>query len=145
MREKFTIVVADDDLDDQELIRRGLKKCRIEVNIIAVYNGVHLMDYLLKRHAYKNNGDIPDLILLDLNMPLMDGFEVLRQVKAYNSLKRIPIYVITTSRSRRDKTMALELGATGFYSKGTSSKDIRHLVMEICEECFSDPQDEAAE
>jgi two-component system response regulator len=145
MRTKFTIVVADDDLDDQELIKDGLKDCKIDVNIIAVYDGVRLMDYLLKRHAYKHTADVPDMILLDLNMPLMGGFEVLKQIRDYNALEKIPLYVITTSRSRQDKVKALELGATGFYSKGASSKDIRELVKEICLECFDDGQNEAAE
>lgn len=143
MREKFIIVVADDDLDDQDLIRRGLKDCKLDLKIVGVYDGVKLMDYLLKRVEYRANTDIPDLILLDLNMPLMDGFDVLREIREYDHLKNIPIYVMTTSRSRSDKLMALELGATGFYTKGSSSKDIRKIVKEICRECFDEPPEQA--
>ncbi len=138
MREKFTIVVADDDLDDQDLIKSGLKECRVSVQVVPVYDGIKLMDYLLKRHSFKNNEDQPDLILLDLNMPLMDGFQVLREIRNYVSLRTIPIYVITTSRSEQDKQKALELGATGFYSKGASSGDIVKIMREICQECFED-------
>src|SRR5687767_13130431 len=118
MRDKFIIVMADDDLDDQEMMRRGLKDCKVKVEINAVYNGLQLMDYLLKREAYKNIKETPDLILLDLNMPLMDGFEVLKEIRRHSNLKKIPLYVITTSRSRLDRITALELGANGFYSKG---------------------------
>jgi CheY-like chemotaxis protein len=136
MREKFIIVLADDDLDDQELMKRGLKDCKVKVEINAVYNGLQLMDYLLKREAYKNISESPDLILLDLNMPLMDGFDVLIEIKKTPQLKKIPVFVITTSRSKEDKEEALKLGAAGFYSKGSSSKDIRKIMQEICQECF---------
>jgi CheY-like chemotaxis protein len=145
MKNEFIIAVADDDLDDQELIRQGLKDCKIDVKIVSVYDGVRLVDYLLKRQNHKNNTEMPNLILLDLNMPLMDGFQVLKQIRAFNSLRNIPVYVITTSNSQREKEIALDLGASGFYSKGASSKDIRRIVQEICRECFEDPQDEAAE
>jgi CheY-like chemotaxis protein len=137
MREKFIIVLADDDIDDQQLMREGLKDCKVQVEINAVYNGLQLMDYLLRREAYRNIKETPDLILLDLNMPLMDGFDVLKEIKKHNHLKNIPLYVITTSRSKDDKKKALELGATGFYSKGSSSKDILKFMKEICQECFA--------
>ena len=138
-REKFIIVVADDDLDDQQIIKEGLQDCRVKVDINAVYNGLQLMDYLLAREAYRNITEKPDLILLDLNMPLMDGFEVLKEIRLHEKLRKIPLYVITTSRSTDHKKKALELGATGFYSKGASPKDIRRIMQEICRECF-EPQ-----
>jgi CheY-like chemotaxis protein len=135
-REKFIIVVADDDLDDQQIIKDGLRDCKVKVEINSVYNGLQLMDYLLAREAYRNIKELPDLVLLDLNMPLMDGFEVLKEIRAHSKLHNIPLYVITTSRSTEHKKKALELGATGFYSKGASSKDIRRIMREICQECF---------
>jgi two-component system response regulator len=138
MKKKFKIVMADDDLDDQELMKEALKDSKVEVQVQAVYNGLQLMDYLLKREAYRNlDYDLPDLILLDLNMPLMDGFEVLKQIRQNESLKNIAVYVITTSRSMADKRQAIELGTNGFYSKGASSKDIKRIVQEVCMECFS--------
>ena len=146
MKKNFIIVVADDDLDDQEIIEQSLKDCKLEVKIIAVFDGVKLMDYLLKRHIYRNNRDTPDLVLLDLNMPLMDGFDVLREIRNYDALQSIPVYVITTSSSKEDRIRAMQLGATGFYHKGASSKDIRRIVNEICKECFESSElDEAAE
>jgi CheY-like chemotaxis protein len=137
MREKFHIVVADDDVDDQELMKRGLKDCRVKVELTSVYNGIQLMDLLLKQGDYKHLKGNPDLILLDLNMPLMDGFEALRDIRKHSKLKDIPVFVITTSRTKRDRELALELGASGFYSKGASSKDIVAIMKEICEECFA--------
>ena len=143
MREKFIIVVADDDLDDQQIIKDGLRDCKVNIQINSVYNGLQLMDYLLCREAYRNMRETPDLILLDLNMPLMDGFDVLKEIRAYPKLKKIPLYVITTSRSTEHRKKALELGANGFYSKGSSSKDIRRIMQEICRECFESPAEAA--
>lgn len=137
MEKKFTIVMADDDLDDQELMKEAFKDSKVQVVVHSVYNGLHLMDYLLRREAYKNSAyPLPDVILLDLNMPLMDGFDVLNKIKTIPDLKSIPVYVISTSRSASDRKKVLELGASGFYSKGASSKDIRRIVQEVCLECF---------
>ncbi len=145
-REKFIIVVADDDLDDQQIIKDGLQDCKVKVDINAVYNGLQLMDYLLAREAYRNITEKPDLILLDLNMPLMDGFEVLKEIRLHEKLRCIPLYVITTSRSAEHRKKAIELGATGFYSKGASPKDIRRIMQDICRECFEPhPSLDAAE
>jgi CheY-like chemotaxis protein len=135
MRTSFTIVVADDDIDDQELAKEGFEDCKVQVN--SVFNGLQLMDYLLKRDAYKNIESTPDLIILDLNMPLMDGFNVLKEIKAQKLHTSIPIYVVTTSISKADKEKALALGAKGFFSKGFSSEDIKKVMMEICRDCFS--------
>jgi CheY-like chemotaxis protein len=138
MRKVFRIVVADDDLDDHELMAKGLKDCKVKIEVSAVYNGQQLMDYLLKRNAYKNNNESPDLVLLDLNMPLMDGFEALQQIRANENLKAIPLYVITTSKSDQEKSRALSFGANGYFCKGSSSSDIVRVMREICRECFED-------
>ncbi|MCE3260036.1 MAG: response regulator receiver protein [Bacteroidetes bacterium] len=135
MREKFTIVIADDDIDDQALMKEGFEDCKVKVEVNAVYNGLQLMDYLLRREAYKTITTSPDLILLDLNMPLMDGFNVLSEIKEKTNLT-IPVYVITTSENKADKKKSLELGAKGFFSKGYSSADIKRVMSEICKECF---------
>ncbi|MGZ3921803.1 MAG: response regulator [Bacteroidia bacterium] len=135
MRDKFTIVVADDDIDDQALVKEGFDDSWIKVDVNAVYNGLQLMDYLLKREAYKNIKNTPDLIILDLNMPLMDGFNVLKEIKKYN-FTHIPIYIITTSLRKADKERAIELGARGFFNKGYSSEDIKKVMLEISNECF---------
>src|SRR5947208_408702 len=104
MKDRFLIVLADDDIDDQELIKKAFIASKIKVDVSVVYNGLQLMDYLLRREAYRNLQDPPpDLILLDLNMPLMDGFDVLREIKNNKALHKIPIYILTTSRSADDK------------------------------------------
>jgi CheY-like chemotaxis protein len=136
-RENFLIVMADDDLDDHELMKDAFSDTNTNVKLIPVYDGIQLMDYLFRRYKYSGIKDsLPDLIFLDLNMPLMDGFEALKQIKESPSLKHIPVYVVTTSRSPESKKLALELGASGFYSKGASSSEIKKIVKEVCLECF---------
>ena len=138
MRTKFTILIADDDLDDQELMRLGLAECKVNVNVVPVFDGVQVMDYLLRRHKFKDVLFSPDLILLDLNMPLMDGFQTLREIKKYIHLRPIPVYVITTSRNTDHMDKALTLGAHGFYTKGSKSKDILEIMRSVCKDRFED-------
>src|SRR5688572_8109514 len=108
MNKIFRIIVADDDVDDQDLIRRSFRDSKIQVEVNSVYNGLQLMDYLLRKEAYRNITDpLPDLIMLDLNMPLMDGFDVLLQIKKHPELLSIPIYVLTTSRNPDHRKKAL--------------------------------------
>jgi CheY-like chemotaxis protein len=137
MKETFHIVLADDDLDDQELIKKAFESVKVKVDVSVVYNGLQLMDYLLKREAYRRiEYNAPDLVLLDLNMPLMDGFDVLKEIRMHTSLKKLPVYVLTTSHTADDKRKALQLGATGFYSKGGSYKELQRVVKEVCAELF---------
>jgi CheY-like chemotaxis protein len=138
MRTKFTILIADDDLDDQELMKRGLAECKVDVDIVAFFDGVQVMDYLLRKRNQKYATYQPDLILLDLNMPLMDGFQTLREIKRHPHLRAIPVYVITTSRSVDHMNKALEIGASGFYSKGAKASDIIDIMRQVCKDCFED-------
>ena len=134
----FRIVVADDDIDDQELVNQAFRDAKVQVLITKVYNGLQLMDYLLKRDKFRTNKDAqPDVIFLDLNMPLMDGLTALSEIKSRPDIKDIPIYVITTSKAEQEKLKALALGAAGFYHKGASSKEIKQIVKEVCFDCFA--------
>jgi CheY-like chemotaxis protein len=128
--------MADDDLDDQDLVKRAFENSKVQVTVHPVYDGIQLLDFLYRRYQFKHITEFPDLILLDLNMPLMDGFEALRRIKGDPATAHIPVYVVTTSRTKEDKQTATELGAAGFYTKGASSKDIQKIVREVCFECF---------
>ncbi len=133
----FTILFADDDLDDQQLVSRAFASSKVPVTVVSVGDGIQLLDYLYRRYSFRHVTKAPDLILLDLNMPLMDGLEALRIIKSNPQLKDIPVYIVTTSKQEADKKIAIELGARGFYSKGASSKEIERIVKEVCLECFT--------
>jgi two-component system, response regulator len=137
-REFYRILIAEDDIDDQVLMKEALKECKIEIRIDTVFDGVQTLDFLLKRDAYSHLEYEPDLLLLDLNLPLKDGFAVLKELKKHPDLKTMPVYVISTSRNADDVNRVLDLGANGFYTKGSKSKDILQIVKELCNECFEE-------
>ncbi len=118
-REPITILLADDDLDDCLLAQEALEESRVTNDLRIVHDGEALLDYLLQRGAYSAAGAAPrpGVILLDLNMPIMDGREALAQIKATPALRDIPVVVLTTSRSEEDIVRSYDLGASSFISK----------------------------
>ena len=113
------ILMADDDDDDRLLARDALSESKIQGDLQFVENGEQLMDYLRRRGKYQDptNAPRPGLILLDLNMPLKDGREALREIRADPDLKRIPVIVLTTSNADTDVGSIYDLGANSFISK----------------------------
>ena len=125
--------MADDDLDDQYLVRRAIEEINIGHDLQTVNNGSQLLDRLLCKGHYSNTPvKRPDCILLDLNMPLLDGFQALNLIKANNDINTIPVYVLSTSRSDQDRERSLKLGAAAFYVKPTQFKELKEIVQEIC-------------
>jgi two-component system response regulator len=136
MRNKpFTVLVAEDDLDDQQMIISAFKSTDSAFRVINVSNGIQLMDCLLKRQQFKMNDFEPDLIILDINMPIMDGFDVLTEIRKHENLRKIPVYVVTSSRDIDLLNKALDLGARGFYHKGASVSEINKIINEVCATC----------
>ncbi|HWV99039.1 MAG TPA: response regulator [Candidatus Acidoferrum sp.] len=113
------ILMADDDDDDRLLARDALSESHVPGDLHFVHNGEELLDYLFRRGDYAQAADAPrpGLILLDLNMPLKDGREALREIKADPDLRRIPVVVLTTSKADTDVGAIYELGANSFISK----------------------------
>ncbi len=115
----FTILMADDDPDDRLLAREALEEVGATCEIVCVADGGALLDYLHRRGAYAGADALPRpyLILLDLNMPRMDGREALRQIKGDPDLRRIPVVVLTTSNAEEDVRRCYELGANAYITK----------------------------
>jgi CheY-like chemotaxis protein len=114
----FTILLADDDEEDRELARDALQDSRLANEMRFVYDGQDLLDYL--RHQGRwvgKDAPRPGIILLDLNMPKKDGREALAEIKADESLKRIPIVVLTTSKDEADVLSTYDLGVSSFITK----------------------------
>ena len=137
MERKLLIIIADDDKDDQMLVKEAIAEI-MQCEIRSVYNGLELLDYLLKRGKYEGSTDPqPDFILLDLNMPLLDGFGVLAKVKEDAQLRHVPIYILSTSRMDHDKKRSSELGANGFYTKPILFNQLKEIIEEIALKDFA--------
>ena len=116
----ITILLADDDEDDRELTRDALQDSRLADDMRFVVDGQDLIDYLRREGPYAESaGETPrpGIILLDLNMPRKDGREALAEIKADESLKEIPVVVLTTSKDEGDVHRTYALGANSFITK----------------------------
>ncbi len=113
------ILMADDDADDCLLAREAFAESHLVNELRFVHDGVELMDYLFHRGKYSAPGAAPrpGMILLDLNMPLKDGREALREIKSHPDLKRTPVIVLTTSRAEEDIIHSYDLGVNSFITK----------------------------
>lgn len=112
----FEILLVEDDPADAGLAKRALRDGRILCNVAHVRDGVEAMGYLRRQGPFAGAAR-PDLILLDLNMPRMDGREVLQELKADEELKTIPVVILTTSDVDRDVNASYLLGANSFITK----------------------------
>lgn len=132
-REPLVILMADDDDDDVLLAREALAESRVRNELHRVADGVELLDYLHRRGRYASADAAPrpGLILLDLNMPRMDGREALEQIKADPALRRIPVVVMTTSQADRDIIDTYELGAASYISKPVSFEGLVRVMQAL--------------
>lgn len=116
--EPLTILLADDDADDRMMAEEALTDARVRNPLVCVHDGVELLDYLLGTGDYEEHRPpLPGLILLDLNMPRVDGREALQRIKAEPELRRIPIVVLTTSLAEEDIFRTYDLGVNSFITK----------------------------
>lgn len=104
-----TIAVVDDDVDDREFITMALNGSFGKINVQTYPSGTAFLDNLAK--------GIPDMVITDLRMPLMTGFELISQIRAGAETKHLPIVVISTSANEADKERAAALGASAYYVK----------------------------
>lgn len=116
MKKHTILLVEDDDLDIIS-VQRSLKNIESEYELLTAYNGIEALN-LLQHQAI-----LPDVILLDLNMPKMNGIEFLRTLRASDSLKHIPVFIMTTSSESADRDQAEELGISGFIIKPLNYTD----------------------
>jgi CheY-like chemotaxis protein len=128
-----TVLMADDDPDERLLTESAFRESRIVNELRFVEDGVELMDYLKRRGRYADPQQYPrpGLILLDLNMPRMDGREALQEIKSDPQLRRIPVVVLTTSRDKKDVYKTYSLGVNSFIVKPVSFDDLVELFKTL--------------
>jgi two-component system response regulator len=124
--------MADDDPDDRVLMKEALEENELPNKITFVEDGAELMDYLYKKGKFLIEETIrPGLILLDLNMPRVDGREALRLIKSDPGLRRIPVIVLTTSKAEEDIIVTYDLGVNSFISKPSQFSDLVKVTRQI--------------
>ncbi len=126
MRSSKPILLVEDDDVDQIAMERAFKDLKITNQLVNTANGEEAMEYL-RNESYEK----PCIILLDLNMPKMNGIEFLKILKADEALKKIPVVVMTTSRAEQDIVESFRLGATGYIVKSIDYKKSAETIMAI--------------
>jgi chemotaxis family two-component system response regulator Rcp1 len=124
------ILLVEDNPGDARLAREGLSECKIHNNLHIVDDGVKAMAFLRQRGDYAHVPR-PDLILLDLNLPRKDGREVLREIKEDESLRLIPVVVLTTSKAEEDIVKSYSLHANCYVTKPLGLQQFLDVVKSI--------------
>jgi CheY-like chemotaxis protein len=132
MADSKPILLVDDDCLDVMIAKRTLRNLGVTADLVCVSDGEEALAYLAE-----NDHEMPCIILLDLNMPKMDGFEFLRIVKTDETLKDIPVVVVTNSTSMVEMTKSSELGACGYVVKSMDPKEFRQNLGPISDYCHS--------
>jgi CheY-like chemotaxis protein len=130
MTKLCTILLVEDDAADAHLTRMAFEEGRVRVDLQHVENGEEAFAYLKGEGVYYNKPK-PDLILLDLNMPRMDGRQFLREVKKLENFRAIPVVVLTTSDAESDIYASYDQGAAGFIVKPVSVDDFVHQIRKL--------------
>lgn len=126
MRSEKLMLLVEDDAIDRMTVERALKEIRVTNRLDMVGNGEEALEFLRDSGREK-----PGIILLDLNMPRMNGIEFLKVVKADEELRRIPVIVLTTSKDEQDRVDSFNLGVTGYMVKPVDYMQFVEVVKAI--------------
>lgn len=134
----INILMADDDADDRMLMKEALDENNLLNQIHFVENGEELMHYLYRKGKFSSQPTFrPGLILLDLNMPKIDGREALKLIKSDKDLRRIPVVILTTSKEESDVLDTYDLGVNSFICKPVRYDHLIDIAREIGNYWFS--------
>jgi len=132
-KKSITILMAEDDPDDQILLQKALEASHFLNEMHFVRDGEELLDYLYRRGLYSEPAKAPrpGLILLDLNLPKLNGQQVLANIKADANLRRIPVVVLTASQQQLDIHRSYELGASSYLTKPMQFESLVELMQTL--------------
>ncbi|MFX1304731.1 MAG: response regulator [Promethearchaeota archaeon] len=129
-RIKAHILLVEDNAADIQLTKQVLKENKIVSTLDIVRDGVEAIDFLKRRGKF-SNAKPPNLIILDLNLPKMNGFEVLKELKHDDKIKRIPVVILTVSDAKEDLIKAYNLHANCYVIKPLEMKDFYRIINSI--------------
>lgn len=127
------ILLVEDNPDDEALTLRALKKNNIQNKVMVARDGVEALDYLFARgpHTGRDINDLPQIVLLDLKLPKVDGLEVLRQIRATPETRRLPVVLLTSSKEERDIIAGYNLGANSYVRKPVDFAQFSEAVRQL--------------
>ncbi len=131
-RKEVTILLAEDDLGHARLIEKNLRRANIMNEIITVCDGETALNYLAAQ-SQRNAGEssLPVLVLLDLNLPILDGYQVLGRMKADERTRRIPVIVLTTTDDPREVTRCYDLGCNVYVTKPVDYEHFSEAIRQL--------------
>jgi len=134
-RTPITIVIADDDADDRMLIEDAFEENDVQNPLHFVEDGEQLLQYLKREGDFTEHKSqpLPGLILLDLNMPKMDGRTALAEIRQHDLLCRIPVVILTTSKADEDVIRTYDMKANSFITKPVTFEGLVRVVRAISE------------
>lgn len=134
----ISLLIAEDDPNDRLLTREALEECQSFAEVEFVTDGIELLHFLRREGSYasKAGTPLPSLILLDLNMPRMDGREALKVLKSDPMLGRIPVIVMTNSNADEDIAQAYDLGVSSYILKPPGFDELVQVMDGICRYWF---------
>ena len=127
------LLMVEDDPEDIELALRALRKAKIGNHIHIARDGAEALDYLFceGRHLNRKIEDLPNVILLDLKLPQIDGLEMLKRIKGDPRTRSIPVVVLTSSKEQRDVVMSYQLGVKSYIVKPVNFERIAEAVHDL--------------
>ncbi len=124
------ILLVEDNEGDILLTLEAFEECKIKTEISVAKNGKEALDFVFKRGEYANVSR-PDLILLDINIPIFNGHEILKQIKEDADLKKIPVIMLTTSSNQRDIELAYENHCNSYVKKPLEISEFLTAILKI--------------
>ncbi len=133
MHEENVILLVEDNPDDEALTLRALKKNKITNEIVVAHDGVEAVDYLFGTGSYagRDPKDLPQIVLLDLKLPKLDGFEVLAKLRADPRTKLLPVVILTSSKEQQDIVHGYGLGANSYVRKPVDFEQFVEAVRQL--------------
>lgn len=131
------ILIAEDDADDRYLLKAALEESGITGEVAYVENGVEVINYLELISKETGKLNYPKFILLDLNMPKMDGREVLKKIKSNDLFRKIPVIIFSTTKNQMEVKRCYDLGANTYVVKPVSYDTLVETIRNICAYWFN--------
>ena len=133
MNEEHVILLVEDNVSDEELTLRALKKGNIGNKVVVTRDGAAALDYLFVRGAYagRDTNEVPQVVLLDLNLPRMGGLEVLRAIRSDDRTKLLPVVILTSSKEDKDLVGGYESGANSYIVKPVDFQQFSDAVQQV--------------